>query len=69
MVRVLHVIVALYGTLHPSDRGILVRTHVDNIVVALILYGTAGVVLLDCSIAILEVVARAGFVTKAPYYN
>ena len=69
VVRVLHVVVTLNSTLHPSYRWILIWTEVDNIVVALILHGAALVVLLDGCIAILKVFARTSFVAKTPYYN
>ena len=64
--RILDAQVAAYSRAHPVDRRVLVGTHVDDAVVALILHRTRGVVGMHGSIAGLEVVARSGLVAEAP---
>ena len=69
MERIFHVIFTLNGLTSPSDRRILVRTHIHDIVVTLVLNRTAGVELLDGIVGSLEVVTRAGLVTQRPDYD
>ena len=64
--RVFQVQFSSDGLPHPVDGGVLIGTHVDDVVVALILYGTRCVESLDGVIGGDEVVAGAGFVTEAP---
>ena len=66
VVGILHVVFSLDGTLHPRDGRILVGAHVDDVVVAFILHGAAGVESLDGLVGSHEVVARAGLVAQAP---
>ena len=59
-------LLAFYGCLHPRNRGILVRTHIDDVVVALILHGARGVERLDGFVGFHEVVAGAGLIAQRP---
>ena len=69
MVRILHICLTRCNMLNPSYRGILVRTHIHNIVVAFVLYGTASVIVLNGLISRNEVVTGTGFVTQTPNHN
>ena len=68
VIRVLDVALTLCHLLNPSHARILVRAHVHNIVVALILNGTAGVESLDGLVSLCKIVARASLVAQAPYH-
>ena len=61
-----HVVFSLHGFLYPGDGGILVGTHVDDVVVALVLHGAGGVVSLDGFVSLHEVVAGSGLVAQTP---
>ena len=69
MERILQLVLALYGSLNPGNGRILVRTHIHNIIVALILNWAAGIISLDGIIAIYESLARTSLVTQTPDYN
>ena len=60
------IIFTLHGTLYPRDAGILVRTYVHDVVVALILHGTRGIEGLNRFVGFHEIVARAGFIAQTP---
>ena len=60
---------ALDHVLYPRHTGVLVGTHIHDVVVALVLYGSAGVVVLDGLIGSHEVLARSGLVAKRPDDN
>ena len=64
--RIFHLVGAFDSALHPRDGRILVRPHVDDVVVALVLYGARGVEGLDGVVAVHEVLARSGLVAEAP---
>ena len=67
MERILNSLVrSLHGIVHPTDRGVLIRAHVHDIVVALVLYGATLVEFLDGVVGIDEILAGAGFVAQAP---
>ena len=57
---------SLHGIVHPTDRGVLIRAHVHDIVVALVLHRSTLVEFLDGVVGIDEILARAGFVAQAP---
>ena len=56
----------LSDILGQADGGILVGAHIDDVVVALILHGAAGVESLDGLIGLDKVLAGAGFVAQTP---
>ena len=64
--RINHVVFSLHGFLYPGDGGVLVGAHVDDVVVALVLHGTGGVVSLDGFVSLHEVVAGTGLVAQTP---
>ena len=66
--RILQLVLALYGSLNPGDGRILVRTHIHDIIVALILNRATGIVSLDGIVAIYESLARTSLVTQTPDY-
>ena len=66
MEGILDIVLAGYGTTCPADRGILVRTHIHDVVVALVLYGASSVECLQCIVGSHEVVARTCLVTQRP---
>ena len=53
-------------SLNTAHAGILVRAHINYIVVALILHGARGIKGLDGGISLLEIVAWAGLIAKTP---
>ena len=69
MERILQLVLALNGSLHPCDGWILVGTHVHDIVVALILNRATGVVSLDGIVAVHEGLARTSLVTQTPDHH
>ena len=64
--RILQIILALNGSLHPGDGRILIGTHIHDVVVAFILHRATGIVGLDGIVAIYEVLSRTRLVTQAP---
>ena len=66
MEGILDVILAGNCTACPAYRGILVRTHIHDVIVALVLYGTSSVECLQCIVGSHEVVARTCLVTQRP---
>ena len=69
VIWILYVVLALYCLLNPRNRRILVRTHIHDIVVALVLHWATCVVSLDSGVAVFKVVARTSLVAKTPYHN
>ena len=69
MERILQLVLALNGSLHPCDGWILVGTHVHDVVVALILNRATGVVSLDGIVAVHEGLARTSLVTQTPDHH
>ena len=69
MERILNLHLTLHRISYPGNRRILITTHVDNVIIALILHRTAGVKSLQRLIACLEVISRAGLVAKTPDDN
>ena len=57
---------ALRDVLGQSDRRVLIRAHVHDFVVALVLYGATLVEFLDGVVGIYEILAGAGLVAQAP---
>ena len=57
---------ALRDVFSKSDRRVLIRAHVHDFVVALVLYGATLVEFLDGVVSIDEILAGAGFVAQAP---
>ena len=57
---------ALRDVLGQSDRGVLIRAHVHDFVVALVLYGATLVEFLDGVVGIYEILAGAGLVAQTP---
>ena len=68
MIRILDVALALCHLLNPRNTRILVGAHVHNVVVALILYGAAGIESLDSLVSLNEIVSRTSLVAQAPYH-
>ena len=65
--RILDTLVsALNSVVHPTDGRILVRTHVNDVVVALILHWTTRVGSLDGIVSIDKVLTRTSFITQTP---
>ena len=64
--RIFHISLSCGGFTYPFDGWILVATHVDDIVVALILDGSCRIKRLGPGIRGLEIIARSGFIAKAP---
>ena len=62
--RILDAVLASHGTAHPSDGGILVGTHVHNVIVALVLHGACGVKSLECLVGGHKVLAGTGLVAQ-----
>ena len=63
---VLDVVLARHGSLHPGDGRILVRAHVHDVIVALVLHGARGVEGVQGLIGCREVLARSGLVAQRP---
>ena len=57
---------ALCDVFSQSDRRVLIRAHVHDFVVALVLYRSTLVEFLDGVVGIYEILAGAGFVAQAP---
>ena len=54
---------------HPIDTGILVGTHINNVIIALVLYGAACVKCLDSIVGCHEVLTRTCLIAQTPDDN
>ncbi len=63
MERIFNIIFPLYSTTYPTDRRILIRTHINNIIVTFILYGTGSIELLQRIISRHKILTRTGLIT------
>ena len=64
MEGVLNLVVPLDSSLYPSDRRVLVRAHIDDVVITLILDRTSGIYGLGGTIALDEVLPWACLITE-----
>ena len=67
--RVLDGIASRRGALHPCDRRVLVRSHVDDVVVALVLHRARGVEGVQGVVRRYEVLSRPGLVSERPDHH
>ena len=69
MERIFNVVRAFRSSLHPSNRWILIRTHIYNIVISLILNRSRSIKFFQSVVSRYEIFAWSCFISKRPNDN